>query len=271
MLQVSELFVYPVKSLGGISIPKSIVTDRGLRYDRRWMLVDLHSRFMTQRDFPEMALLKVQIKEGKGLTISNKRKGGSIDIPFETDGETIPVQVWSDRIKGIVVGRNMDEWFSEMLGKHCRLVYMPEGTKRKVDGRYAINKEITSFSDGYPFLTIGQGSLEDLNSRLAEKLPINRFRPNIVFTGGAPYEEDTLAHFTIRNIHFYGVKLCSRCTITTINQDTLEKGKEPLRTLAAYRMKNNKIYFGQNLVHDGEGTIEVGDEMKVLERKPSRF
>ena len=270
MLQVSELFIYPVKSLGGISFSSSIVTDRGFQYDRRWMLVDSDNQFMTQRSFPQMALLKVGLEEN-GLKITHKQQGGSIAIPFETNGETISVQVWSDKVKGIVVDYQLNQWFSDMLGQSCKLVHMSDQTRRRVDGRYAINKEITSFSDGYPFLVIGQSSLDDLNNRLEEKLPVDRFRPNIVFTGGAAYEEDTLAHFTINDIHFYGVKLSARCVITTINQDTLKKSKEPLRTLSTYRMKNNKIYFGQNLLHHGRGSVNVGDELKPIERKPSRF
>jgi uncharacterized protein YcbX len=270
MLQVSELFIYPIKSLGGISISNALVTDRGLQYDRRWMLIDNNNEFMTQREFAEMALLQSQIVE-EGLKVYHKKKQASILIPFEPQGETISVQVWSDRCKGIVVDKKVNEWFSDVLGKTCQLVYMPGTTKRRVDGRYALNKEITNFSDGYPFTTIGQSSLDDLNSRLEEKLPINRFRPNIVFTGGAAFEEDGWKHFVINEIDFYGVKLCARCVITTINQETIEKSKEPLKTLATYRQRNNKIYFGQNLVHHGEGTLHIGDEIKVKERKPSRF
>jgi uncharacterized protein len=180
-------------------------------------------------------------------------------------------QYLCDRCKGIVVGKKVNEWFSGILGKTCQLVYMPGATKRRVDGRYALNKEITNFSDGYPFTTIGQSSLDDLNSRLEEKLPINRFRPNIVFTGGAAFEEDGWKHFAINEIDFYGVKLCARCVIPTINQDNIKQGKEPLKTLATYRQKNNNIYFGQNLLHHGEGALHIGDEINVIERKPSRF
>ena len=270
MLQVSELFIYPIKSLGGISVSEALVTDRGFQHDRRWMLVDEHNEFITQRSLPQMALLQTEIT-GEGLKVYHKTSLEEISIPFESHGQTIAVQVWSDRCKAVVVDNKLDEWFSNILGKTCRLVYMPTTTKRRVDGRYALQKEITSFTDGYPFMTIGQSSLDDLNSRLEEKLPINRFRPNIVFTGGMPHEEDTWAQCTINGINFYGVKLCARCVITTINQENLEKGKEPLKTLASYRMKNNKIYFGQNLLHHGEGKIHVGDLIEVKERKPSRF
>jgi uncharacterized protein YcbX len=113
-------------------------------------------------------------------------------------------------------------------------------------------------------MMIGQASLDELNGHLDEALPINRFRPNMVFTGGVPYHEDTINEFTINGIHFNGVKLCARCNITTINQDNASKGKEPLKTLAGYRSNNKKIYFGQNVVHKDVGTVTVGDELKVL-------
>src|SRR5205085_2428266 len=130
MLTVSELFIYPIKSLGGIAVSSAMVTERGLQYDRRWMLV-----------------------------------------------------------------------------------YEPDAVERRVDTRYATDKEIVSFADGYPMLLIGQSSLDDLNSRLQENLSIRRFRPNIVFTGGEPFEEDGLEAFKIKDILFYGLKLCARCCI----------------------------------------------------------
>jgi uncharacterized protein YcbX len=151
-----------------------------------------------------------------------------------------------------------------MLSVKCRLVYMPDTTKRLVDKNYAAHDEITGFSDGYPFLMIGRSSLDDLNRRLTNSLPINRFRPNIVFTGGSPYEEDLIKEFKINDINFYGAKLCARCTITTVNQDDASKSNEPLKTLAFYRQKNNKIYFGQNLLHKGEGVIRIGDTIEVI-------
>jgi uncharacterized protein YcbX len=141
---------------------------------------------------------------------------------------------------------------------------MPDQTHRVTDQRYTSEDSITSFSDAYPFLLVGQSSLDDLNSKLMETLPMNRFRPNIVFTGGGPYEEDTMHTFTIGNITFYGVKLCARCVMTTIDQENGRSGKEPLKTLARYRLKNKKIMFGQNLAHEGLGEIRIGDELHVI-------
>ena len=271
MLQVSGLFTYPIKSLGGVSLTSSLVTDRGLQYDRRWLLMDEQNNFLTQRTIPAMALLQVVITN-EGLKVFHKNYSGNFfNIPFGTTNEKVSVKIWNDKCKALLISRETDQWFSDMLSISCRLVYMPDETKRSVDSRYAANKEVTGFSDAYPFLIVGQSSLDDLNSRLNVPLPINRFRPNIVFTGGAPYEEDTWADFHIKNIDFYGVKLCARCVVTTTNQEDATTGKEPLKTLATYRRKNNKIYFGQDLVHNGSGLIRVGDIITIKERKAPRF
>ncbi len=228
------------------------------------MLVDSNNCFLSQREFPEMALLQVRLTEN-GLIVEHKlKKSETVHVPISTEAkQPVTVQVWSDECKAEIVDPILDEWFSEMLSKKCKLVYMPEFSKRRVDGRYASNKEITSLSDGYPFLTIGQSSLDNLNARLPEPVPINRFRPNIVFSGGEPFYEDHMKHFSINSVQFFGVKLCARCVITTINQDTASKSHEPLKTLSSYRQKNNKVYFGQNLLHSGEGVINVGDVITI--------
>lgn len=259
MLLVSELYIYPIKSLGGISLPSATLTDRGFEHDRRWMLVDEHQRFLSQRELPQMALLQVRL-DGQGLIVRHRLHDQELlQIPREPSGESCAVQVWDDTCPARWVSRQADEWFSRMLSFPCRLVYMPETSHRLVDDRYAHNQEITSFADAFPLLLIGQASLDDLNNRLSSPLPMDRFRPNIVFTGGEPYQEDDMRHFQIGGISFFGVKRCARCTITTIDQLTAEKGKEPLRTLNGYRSGNNKIYFGQNLLFEGIGTISVND------------
>ena len=144
---------------------------------------------------------------------------------------------------------------------------MSDDVRREVDKSYAYHNEITSFADGYPFLLIGQSSLDHLNTMLEYPLTIQRFRPNIVFTGGIPHEEDIINHFRINDIDFYGVKLCARCVMTTVNPETGVKGKEPLRTLATYRMTGNKILFGQNLLHKGTGVIRVGDIIQIQSKQ----
>jgi uncharacterized protein YcbX len=261
MLRISQLNIYPVKSLGGIRLDSARITDRGLQYDRRWMLIDPHGVQITQREVPLMALLQPAIGPD-GLVITHRATGRKLEIPFEpATGEFATVQCWDDAVTAQFVGPAVDNWFIETLGVPCRMVFMPEESHRQTDLKYTEKGHYTSFADAYPFLLIGEASLEELNSRLDRPLPMNRFRPNIVFSGGAPFLEDKLHDFTIGDVRFRGVKLCARCVMTTIDQDTAEKGKEPLRTLAGYRADGNKILFGQNLIHEGRGIIAVGDEL----------
>jgi uncharacterized protein len=265
MFIVSELYIYPVKSLGGFSVTTAEVTAKGFKHDRRWMLVDAAGRFFTQRELPSMALLQTAITD-EGLYIYHKNNPDkNITIPFLSSPASIKkVQVWDDTCDAWCYGSDkMNGWFSEMLGTACELVYMPDDTNRMVDTDFAKNGETTSFSDGYPFLIIGQSSLDELNSRLTAPLAINRFRPNIVFTTGKPHIEDSWKHFSINGINFFGVKTCGRCTVTTIDQQTSVAGKEPLRTLASYRTVDNKIKFGMNLLHKGEGAVSVGQEIII--------
>ncbi|MDX2045588.1 MAG: MOSC domain-containing protein [Chitinophagaceae bacterium] len=269
MLKISQLFIYPVKSLGGISVAYAQLTGRGLLHDRRWMLVDENNLFLTQREYPQMALLQTAISE-TGIQIFHKQQPDKkILIPFHpVIKEKITVQVWDDTCEAVTMSSETNEWFSTQLQIPCRLVYMPDDSLRKVDSNYAVhNTDITGFSDGYPLLMIGQASLDELNRRLTEPLPMNRFRPNIVFTGGKPHEEDEMENFITGDINFYGVKLCARCMVTTTNQDTGERGKEPLKTLSAYRMKNNNVYFGQNALYNKPGRLSVGDAISILRRK----
>jgi hypothetical protein len=275
MLQISELYIYPIKSLPGVALQQARATDRGFEHDRRWMLVDENNLFISQREAPQMTQFIVSIEEN-GLNVKHKTIKGSINIPFKTPpsvqrtpmeggrGAATTVTIWDDTCTAEFVSNEADDWFSDALDIKCRLVHMPDDSRRIVDQNYAPGDNITSFADAYPFLIIGQASLDELNSRLAKPLPMNRFRPNMVFTGGTPSEEDLIGHFTINQIDFYGVKLCARCPIPTINQENGARGKEPLKTLAKYRQKNNKIYFGQNLVHKGEGLISIGDRLQTI-------
>jgi len=262
---VSEIFIYPVKSLGGISVKEVEVTDRGLKHDRRWMLVDSAGNFLTQRAHPQMALLKVDLSKDT-LFFRNIKTTDQFSVGItEITGKKINSVVWNDQVELLHVNSIADEWFSQALNRKCKLVYMPEETKRPVDNNFAMNNEITSLSDGYPFLIIGQSSLDDLNSKLKEKIPMNRFRPNFVFTGGYPFEEDAMKSFSIGGVSFFGVKPCSRCVVTTIDQNTGEKSEEPLRTLSSYRAFGNKVNFGMNLLHKGSGVFKIGDEIIIVE------
>ncbi len=267
-LQVSQLFIYPIKSLGGIANQSVQLTNTGFKHDRRWMLVDEQHVFLSQRSHLQMALLHITQTDAGFIVSKYKDTHLQVTIPFITPPvKKIKVSIWDDACDAIEVSDIHNEWFSDMLNTKCKLVYMPDDSLRPVDKRYAANDEITSFSDGYPIMMIGQSSLDNLNNKLAEKLPMNRFRPNIVFTGGHAHIEDEMAAFTIDETEFSGVKPCSRCTVTTINQQTGGQGKEPLKTLATYRMKNNKIYFGQNILQQQNGVIHVGSKINVTTQK----
>jgi len=241
---LTQINIYPIKSLGGISLQSSLVEERGLQYDRRWMLVDEQNKFITQRLHPEMALLTVEIKNDL-LTIKHKQNQLSplTILPLPYDEEEINVQIWKDNVNAIKYSSDANDWFTEAIGFKCNLVYMHDSTKRKVDLKYAKNKMV-GFADGYPFLIIGEESLNDLNKRLEEPLPMNRFRTNFVFSGGKPFNEDNWKTIKIGNVVFHSTKSCPRCVITTINQDTGIKGKEPLKTLATFRQKDNNVMFG---------------------------
>jgi uncharacterized protein YcbX len=259
---LSEINIYPIKSLAGISLQSSEVEERGLKYDRRWLLVNESNSFFTQREFPEMALIKVAA-EDTGLKIHHKTKiVEPLFIPFEFEHtKKDKVIIWNDTVPGEFYNDQIDGWFSDILDTKCRLVKMPESTRRVVDKTYVKNK-IVSFADGYPFLIIGQASLDDLNSRLNKFLPMNRFRPNFVFTGGNPYEEDKWKKFKIGDVKFRAVKPCARCVITTTDQETAERAHEPLLTLSKYRKIENKVMFGMNLVCKSTGEVKIGDKIE---------
>lgn len=268
-LTLSEIYIYPIKSLGGISLQSSMVDKRGLRYDRRWMLIDSNGRFLTQREHPQMALMNVSIVD-EGLSVRHKQNNSipKLLIPFDSDSiNNVDVQIWNDNLNALHVSPKADKWFSDVLGFRCRLVYMPDDEKRFVESNFNSGDDIVSFADGYPFLIIGQQSLDDLNSRLKEKFPMNRFRPNFVFTGGTAYTEDDWKYFKIGKITFDAIKPCSRCVLTTTNQETGERGEEPLRTLSNYRKIDNKVMFGMNLISEQTGLVNLEDELKVLSVK----
>lgn len=262
MYTLTEINIYPVKSLSGISLKSSAVEERGLKYDRRWMLVYEDGMFFTQRDHPQMALLQPVIEDGCLKIFHKQDKTKAVSIPPQRDSDSeISVVIWDDKVNARTYSGKIDEWFSDILGFKCRLVYMPDTTNRKVDPGYAKNK-IVSFADGYPLLIIGEKSLFDLNKRMDVPLPMNRFRPNLVFSGGNPFDEDKWKSFQIDRVRFKTIKPCSRCVITTTDQDTTERGHEPLKTLATFRNQNGHVMFGMNVIPESLGEITLGNEIK---------
>jgi len=263
-LVLSEIWIYPIKSLGGIALDEANPERSGFQYDRRWMLVDENGRFVSQREIPRMAMLGSAI-EPPFLTVFWKQNSGEkCQIPLEikpSEHPVLSVEVWDDRCGARVLPQEINNWFSEQLQRKLRLVYMTAQTRRMADGRYAPEGHTVSFADGFPYLIIGQASLDALNRRLQSPVPMNRFRPNLVFTGGEAFEEDGWSDFQVGQTTFRGVKPCSRCIITTTDQNTAQRNAEPLKTLAVFRKAGNKILFGQNAVWMGteDSTLRVGD------------
>jgi uncharacterized protein len=264
-LRLGGLTLYPIKSAAGIPRSTWDVDAFGLHHDRRWMVVDASGTFLTQRTHPRLALIRPSITQGVLRVVAEASP--ALELPLvPTSPVRTSVRVWRDRCEALWLGTGPAEWFSRVLGCDCSLVYMPEDSVRPTDPLYTpptSHGSRVSFADGFPFLLLSEGSLADLNGRLGVPLPMNRCRPNLVVAGGLPYVEDELTSFRIGEIAFDVVKPCDRCVITTTDQATAERGKEPLRTLATYRKQGSKILFGQNVVHRGTGTLEVGQPLRV--------
>lgn len=262
-MNLAEITVYPVKSAGGIAVQEWNVEPRGLAHDRRWMVVSPDGGFLTQREWPRMALILPTLEAD---TLRLDAPGQEpLRVPLLPEGETRTVQVWRSVCEAVSAGADADAWLSAFLETPCGLVYMPDETRRTVSADYAAGEGIVSFADGYPLLLIGESSLADLNARLADPVPMNRFRPNLVVGGLAPFAEDDWAQVRVGSVLFHLVKPCARCAMTTVEQATgVLNGPEPLQMLAGYRRDNGKVLFGQNLIPDGPGVVRVGDSVEVV-------
>ncbi|CAN5635375.1 MOSC domain-containing protein [soil metagenome] len=267
-VRFSRIYTYPVKSCGGVASQRAALDERGLRHDRRRMLVDAGGRFLSQRRLPRMALISVSIT-GDSLVMDAPGMS-SLALPLEPApadlGPLTPVRIFDEHATGAVEGAEADRWFGEFLGVECKLVYMPDEVERPVDPRYARSTDLVSFADGFPLLIFSEASLADLNSRLPEPGTEDRFRPNLLVSGGEPFREDGWRRLRIGGVELRVAKPCSRCVITTVDPATAEGGEEPLRTLSGYRRAGDKVMFGQNLIHDAVGELEVGEVVRVLDR-----
>ena len=262
------LHIYPLKSAGGIALPAVRVDEAGLEHDRRWMVVDERGRFLTQRSHPRMALLRTALVGG-ALRVTAPGVG-ALELPLAPEAgsgaggaaepELIPV--WDKERDAVGAGADAAAWMSAFLGSPCRVVrsVRPAGT----NGLGPRGTVRGGFADGWPALVISEASLADLNGRLPEPLPMNRFRPNLVVDGIEPYAEDAWRRVRIGSVGVIGRKRCYRCAITTTDQETGARGVEPLRTLAGYRRDaTGEVAFGMNLGFEGDGVLRVGDPVHI--------
>ena len=261
MITVSNLIYYPIKACRGIEVDSSCVERMGLEHDRRMMVVTPEGEFLTQREYPRLALVTPTISNGT-LNLSAPNYD-SLQLGIQTSGTPWPVNVWKSKgVHAIDQGDDAATWFSDWLGTPVRLVHVADGYKRLVNAEYAVNDDDhTGFADGYPILLTSEEGLQDLNSHLESPVPMNRFRPNIVVKGCEPFAEDTWNKIRIGIVELAVVKPCARCEVTTIDKETLERSKEPLKTLGKYRKQKLGAIFGQNVIPLNEGRIRL--EMTV--------
>jgi len=281
-MHISSIHVYPVKSLKGIGLTEAEVEKRGLRHDRRWMLTDRQNVFFTQREFPKMATISVEVGEDRLRFTAPGTDDLRVPVSPGT-GNVGDMTIWQSVCPGEIYEDAVNEWFSGVLETDCQLVYMPDTTERHVSERFDSGDDIVSFADGYPLMLIGENSLADLNSRLAEQLPMNRFRPNVVVSGSDAFAEDRWARIRIGETIFRVAKPCARCVVTIIDQATGElTGKEPLKTFASFRSARDvypntfeslgipapDVLFGQNLIPETAGSvIRMNGPVEILEEK----
>lgn len=258
-MRLTSIHIYPIKGARGTSLGECAVEARGLRNDRRFMLVDRDGIAITQRQNHRLALVSPTIVDD-ALVV------GDVLVPLSPDGPRREVVVWHSTVSAVEASADASAVIADVLGQHATLVFMPDDAGRKVKETYA-RDVLVSFADAFPFLLATEASLADLNRKLDTPVPMDRFRPNLVVDGERAWAEDEWAAVRVGEVEFGMPKGCDRCVVTTIDQRTAEAGREPLATLARVRHRDGKVWFGENLVHHMTGTIRVGDEVTVMRRR----
>ncbi|NNB17377.1 MOSC domain-containing protein [Pseudomonas fragi] len=268
MLHLSALYRFPLKSGKGESLPQARLDKLGLEGDRRWMLVDEASgRFLTQRADPKMSQLSALWNATGGLTLSAQGfEALDVAVP-DPDTDLRGVTIWRDTLRVPDAGDAAADWLSRFVEKPVRLVHVPLPRARTTEAGYGRDDDQVAFADGYPLLLIGQASLDDISHKVGRPLDMLRFRPNLVIEGSEAFAEDGWKRIRIGDVEFRVVKSCSRCILTTVDPQTgvRDEQREPLATLMTYRKQENGTMFGQNLVNDGNGVLEVGMPVTILE------
>jgi len=285
--RLASIHIYPLKAGRAVDLVESMVEPWGLAGDRRWLVVDGAGRFVSQREEPALARViaaypaagAAHAAAGRPLptgAITLSAAGHpplKVRMPWVDDGtEMVPVTVWGSRVRAAAAGKEADDWLGRLLDRDVRLVYLDDPTRREVDQDYGDPGDRVSFADGYPLLLTSAGSLEALGDWLAEEghppVPMNRFRPSVVVAGTPGWAEDSWRRIRIGAVTFRVVKPCGRCLVTTIDQATGQRGRQPLELLGRRRRFGQQLVFGQNMIPDGPGSIRVGDPIQVLERHP---
>ncbi|MFE7644780.1 MOSC domain-containing protein [Streptomyces phaeoluteigriseus] len=269
--ELLSIHVHPVKAFRGQSPREAVVEPWGLTGDRRWALIDDGGKVVTQRQQPRLARAAAELLPGGGVRLSAPGlEQLTVSVPQPIG--TVSLEIFRDKVEGVLADDSAHAWCSAYLGTDVRLVHMDDpATRRPVDPEYALPGETVTFADGYPLLVTAVASLDALNSLIARgehaaegPMPMNRFRPNLVVAGTEPWAEDGWSRLTIGEVDFRVAKTCGRCVVTTTDQTTAERGREPLHTLGRHRRLGGKLVFGQNLVPLSRGTVRVGDQVRIV-------
>jgi uncharacterized protein YcbX len=260
---LSQIFIYPIKSARGIAVPEAKVSSSGPLQDRRWMLVDEHDVFLSQRKLPRMALIEPRF-EGNDLVLTAPGMSHLVIPPWSGEGEWIPVRIWRDHLKLPHPNGRYSDWFSSFVGRPCRLVYLPDSVTRHVEPPFDDPKWRVSLADGYPLLVVTEESLNLLNAKLASPIGMERFRPNLVVAGASPHAEDSWTGLQIASVRLAIVKPCARCSTVLVDPTTAKVGIEPLRTLARYRRMPRSVVFAQNALVLIPGQLQVGTAVEIV-------
>ncbi len=262
-ITVSELHIYPVKSLRGIPLQTSNLDYSGLRYDRRWMVVTPDGIMLTQRTHPQMALVEPAIDDDCLVLDAFGMKSHRVP-PTDAAMPRVASAVFGSEVSGIDVGDETANWLTQAIGEECRLIAFPASDTRPCDPAVSKRGDHTLYADGFPLLILGQSSLDDLNARLASPVTMQRFRPNIVVQGSGAFAEDRWDQVAIGDIPLRIVQACARCSVPTVDPDAgVLAGPEPIHTMSSFRERDGEIYFGVNATPDAEGTLSVGDSLNV--------
>jgi uncharacterized protein YcbX len=258
---VEQIFIYPVKSLGPVQTQKAYAERTGFKYDRQWMLVDADHQFVTQRSIPLLSQFGCDIT---GDVLSISFQDNILNVPLTlSDGTEITTKVWDDMCVTKSVGREADEWFSDLLSQKLKLVRLKDNKSRQHTNSQTSETLDVSLADGYPYLVLGQGSLNHLNDQLNTPVSVLRFRPNIVVADAYPHAEDSWKDIRAGHAVFQNVKPCARCQVIQIDPKTSVVSAEPTKTLSAYRKQGNKILFGSLYTCLSEGWVSVGDHLHI--------
>jgi len=265
-MKVTELYTYPVKSLAGISLEKAQLSFSGLEHDRHHMVVKPDGTFMTQRSHPQMALVETGFCGDRLVLSSFGMDDIVVDSPDLGSAPRVKTDIWGDAVNGIAHNKETSQWLSDAIGEDCMLLSFPLKEKRQCDLEFASEGDNTLFADAYPLLLISRESLDDLNSKLAIPVGMNRFRPNMVVSGCGPFGEDNWKSIKINDIRLRVIQACSRCSVPTVDPATgVLTGPEPIHTLSSYRKRDDgEVYFGINMAPDSTGLISVGDVVSFL-------